>query len=549
MTVLQLVSNTQPTFSPTLPDGQFLWWHHAIIYQIYPRSFQDTNGDGVGDLRGIQQRLPYLQSLGIDAIWITPFYRSPMADFGYDVADYCDIDPIFGTMADFDEMLATAHALGIRVLVDFVPNHSSDQHPWFIESRSSRDNPKRDWYIWRDGKGDGLPPNNWEAFFHGSAWTLDPTTDQYYLHLFLDEQPDLNWRNPELAQAMKQVLHFWLQKGVDGFRLDAITTMMKAADLPDMPPDDPRFQGGLLLRLVDVHNHPDLHPILREFRQIVDSYPNQPILVGETGCADFNELMDFGGREALDEIHLPMNLKTPWFAWDAQVLKQAFTDYYTALSKGAVPSLVLGNHDQGRLTSRYGVEHHRNANMLLLTLWGVPTLYYGDELGMPDGLILPEQRQDPFVGHDDYHGLGRDPGRTPMQWDATAYAGFSTVEPWLPVETTFLSNVAEQEQDPTSTLNFCKRLIELRRTSPSLHRGSVQFLDTTEPFLLAYQREFEGFRHLIIINFAETSCTLDLSNMTDRVELELSSRMDVPTYDTVSSIFIRPYESLLLKLG
>lgn len=552
MTTLRLKASSPVFNANPAPAGDMqTWWQSGIIYEIYPRSFQDSSGDGVGDLRGIQQRLGYLRDLGIDAIWITPFFRSPMADFGYDVSDYCAIDPIFGTMDDFDALLADAHAMGIRVIVDYVPNHTSDQHPWFLESRSSRENPKRDWYIWKDANPDGTPPNNWESFFGGSAWTFDEHTGQYFLHMFLEQQPDLNWRNPQVIDAMSEVLHFWLKKGVDGFRLDAITILIKHDAFPDMPidPDGALYGGDLLLQLVDVHNQPELHPILRRFRAITESYPGDRVLIAETGSADFDELMQFCGS-ALDEVQLPMNLNTMLLPWDARTMRASIRSYYTCLLPGAVPNFVFGNHDQSRFATRFGDQNHRAIHTLLLTLWGVPTLYYGDELGMPDGRILPHQQQDPFTVQYSDFGLGRDPERTPMQWDNTPNAGFTlpTIEPWLPIKTTFLSDVAAQEADPTSTLQFCKRLIQLRRQSSALHAGSIQFVDDDNSELLIYLREFHDERILILVNFGGSLHRVDISALAGHAAPLLSSRMDMPQINAADSISLRPYETLLLRL-
>ncbi|MFN8527388.1 MAG: alpha-amylase family glycosyl hydrolase [Anaerolineae bacterium] len=556
VTTLRLIPSST-VFSPAAPASNGRrWWETGIIYEVYPRSFQDTNGDGVGDLAGIRQRLPYLRDLGVDAIWITPFFRSPMADFGYDVADYCDVDPVFGTMADFDAMLHDAHAMGIRVIVDFVPNHTSSQHPWFLESRSSRDNPKRNWYIWHEGRtddhGNRLPPNNWETFFGGSAWTFDDATGQYYLHMFLEQQPDLNWRTPEVVAAMQDVLHFWLRKGVDGFRLDAITILIKHDEFPDMPDDedDTLYGGDLLLRLVDVHNQPELHPILRGFRAITDSYSGDRVLIAETGAADFEELMEFCGSE-LNEIQLPMNLNTMLLPWSANTMRQSIEAYYAALHPGATPNFVFGNHDKSRFATRYGDENHRAINTMLLTLWGAPTLYYGDELGMPDGRILPEQQKDPFITRYSEFGLGRDPERTPMQWDDSPNGGFCSphAEPWLPMFTRFPSSVAAQETDPTSTLNYCKQLIRLRRQFAALQDGSIRFIDTAEKSdeVLVYLRESHE-RILVAINFGGASRVIDVSALSGHASPLLSSRLDTPQMLSASSVELRPYESLLLSL-
>ena len=525
------------------------WWESAVIYQIYPRSYQDTNGDGVGDLKGIQQRIPYLKDLGVDAIWISPCYRSPMVDFGYDIADYCDIDPLFGTMADFDALLADAHAAGLRVIMDYVPNHTSDQHAWFLESRSSHENPKRDWYMWEDPKPDGSPPNNLTGFFEGSIWEYDEATAQYYLHMFLKEQPDLNWRNPEVVAAMHNVLRFWLDKGVDGFRLDAITVLVKEETLSDIPEESVGVTGAdLLAHLTEIHNHPGLHPVLKGFRSVLNEYSGDRMMIGENYTATFEELIGFYGDQ-LDEIHLPMNLQTLLLPWDAHTMRASLEEYYAVLPAGAIPSLVFGNHDRSRLASRFGAENHRSAHTLLLTLWGVPTLYYGDELGMVDAAILPEQRQDPFVGEAENVGVGRDPERTPMQWDATESAGFcpSDVMPWLPVNTTFTSNVADQENDPASSLAYNQRLLALRHESAALTVGTLRFIDVDADNLLVYLRESDGERLAVVVNFGADTHTVNLDGLGDHAEVRLSSYMDNPTVSE-NSITVRPHESIILRV-
>ena len=359
-----------------------VWWKRGVIYQIYPRSFQDTNGDGIGDLKGITARLDYLTWLGIDAIWISPIYPSPMADFGYDVSDYCNIDPLFGSLDDFDELVTSAHARGIKVILDFVPNHTSDRHPWFLESRSSRTNPKRDWYIWRDGKADGSPPNNWLSQFGGPAWTFDAATGQYYLHSFLREQPDLNWRNPAVREAMYDVLRFWLERGVDGFRVDVIWLLIKDAALRDNPlnpnyrPTEPGIHRVLQLYSSD---QPEIHDVIAEMRAIVDRY-DERVLIGEI-YLPIEKLVAYYGKD-LGGAHLPFNFQLIHAAWRAPVIAKLVTDYEGALPAGGWPNWVLGNHDQPRIAARVGEAQARVAAMLLLTLRGTPTMYYGDELGI-----------------------------------------------------------------------------------------------------------------------------------------------------------------------
>ena len=413
------------------------WWQTGVVYQVYPRSFGDSNSDGVGDLEGIRRHLDYFVWLGVDAIWISPFYRSPMKDFGYDVADYVDVDPLFGDLAAFDRLMADAHARGLRVIVDYVPNHTSDQHAWFVESRSSRSSPRRDWYVWRDPKPDGGPPNNWISVFGGSAWALDAPTGQYYLHSFLAEQPDLDWRNPDVKQAMFDVLRFWLDRGVDGFRIDVAQFIAKDPLYRDNPPHpEPERLAHMgawsrQLHLYDI-GHPDLHAIYREFRALLDSYPGDRVSIGELHDEQVDVWAGFYGQN-LDEIHIPFNFHLLFATWDAARIRTIVDAIEAALPDGAWPNWVLGNHDQRRIASRLGQAQARVAMLLLLTLRGTPTLYYGDELGLPDTELRPDQVRDPW-------GLveptqGRDPGRSPMPWDGTANGGFCApdVEPWLPL--------------------------------------------------------------------------------------------------------------------
>src|SRR3954462_9027466 len=409
------------------------WWQTGVIYQIYPRSFQDSNGDGVGDLRGIIRRLPYLAELGVDAIWISPIFVSPMADFGYDIADYTEIDPLFGTLQDFDALAAAAHQLGLKIILDLVPNHTSDWHPWFLESRSSRANPKRDWFLWRDPAPDGGPPNNWLSCFGGSGWQLDPQTGQYYYHAFLPEQPDLNWRNPEVVDAMLGVLRFWLDRGVDGFRVDVLWHLVKDARFPDTPPN-PAWKAGMdpYQALAPVHttDQPEVHGIIRRMRALFDEYRGRGI-IGEI-YLPVERLVQYYGAD-LSGAHLPFNFQLIAAKWDARHIARLIEEYEAALPRGGWPNWVLGNHDQHRIATRVGRAQARVAAMLLLTLRGTPTLYYGDEIGMQDVPIAPSQVQDPFEKNVPGKGLGRDPERTPMRWDASENAGFTTGEPWLPL--------------------------------------------------------------------------------------------------------------------
>src|SRR5687768_12175018 len=400
-----------------------LWWQRGIVYQVYPRSFMDSNGDGIGDLPGIISRLDYLRWLGVDAVWISPIYPSPMKDFGYDVADYTGVHPMFGTLADFDRLLAAAHARDLKVILDFVPNHSSDQHPWFRESRASRHNPKRDWYVWRDR------PNNWLSCFGGSAWTFDERSGQYYYHAFLPEQPDLNWRNPEVVEAMLGVLRFWLERGVDGFRVDVLWHLIKDKDFQDNPPN-PDWREGMdpynALHPVHTSDRPEVHDIVRGMRRLLDAYPER-VLIGEI-YLPVERLVQYYGAAPSGEMsgaHLPFNFQLLSAPWDARHLARLIAEYERLLPAGAWPNWVLGNHDRPRIASRVGAAQARVAAMLLLTLRGTPTLYYGDELGM-EGVAIPSHlAQDPWERRQPGLGLGRDPSRTPMQWDCSLHAGFT----------------------------------------------------------------------------------------------------------------------------
>ncbi|UXY14645.1 alpha-amylase family glycosyl hydrolase [Chitiniphilus purpureus] len=489
------------------------WWQDGVVYQIYPRSFMDGNNDGVGDLAGIRARLDYLAWLGVDAIWISPIYPSPMSDFGYDVSDYTDIHPLFGSLADFDALLAEAHARRLRVILDFVPNHTSDQHPWFTESRSSRDNPKRDWFIWRDPAPDGGPPNNWLSNFGGSGWEYDAQRDQYYYHAFLKEQPDLNWRNPQVQDAMLDAMRFWLDRGVDGFRIDVIWHLIKDKDFRENPVN-PEYhaQMGEHRRLLATYNtdRPEVHDVIERMRNLLDSYEDR-MMVGEI-YLPVERLVTYygtGGRG----VHLPFNFQLIGMAWDAQLIRTAVDQYEAALPPHGWPNWVLGNHDNHRIASRIGVEQARVAAMLLLTLRGTPTLYYGDEIGMRDVPILPEQVQDPLEKNMPGLGLGRDPERSPMQWDNSLHAGFSLSTPWLPIADDYPQvNVAAAQRDKHSLLHLYRKLILLRDEWPALAVGSYRGFSTSDQ-VFGYLREHDDQRLLVLLNFSAKQQLVDLGSM------------------------------------
>ena len=447
-----------------------VWWRDGVIYQVYPRSFQDTDGDGVGDLPGIARRLDYLVQLGVDAVWVSPIYPSPMADFGYDVADYTGVDKLFGTMADFDALLAGCHTRGLKLILDFVPNHTSDQHPWFVASRSSRTDAKRDWYLWRDAAPGGGVPNNWMSNFGGTAWTLDDATGQYYLHSFLPQQPDLNWRNPAVRAAMYGAMRFWLDKGVDGFRMDVLWLLIKDDQFRDNLPN-PDYHGGSSFWSVLptwTADQPETHEIVRQMRGVLDEYKAR-VLIGEI-YLPVDKLVTYYGGPQLLGAEMPFNFHLIQSDWKADVIAALIRDYEAALPAGAWPNWVMGNHDQHRLATRLGAGQARVAAVLLLTLRGTPTMYYGDELGMPDAVIAPDQVQDPAEKRQPGQGFGRDPERSPMLWDGSANAGFTTGTPWLPlVEGWEGITVAASG----SVLALYKQLLRLRRERVELHAGDV----------------------------------------------------------------------------
>ncbi len=538
-------------------NSEYLWWQTGVIYQIYPRSFRDTTGNGVGDLAGIIEELDYLsETLGVDAIWLSPFYPSPMADFGYDVSDYTDVHPLFGDLATFDDLVAKAHQRDLKIIVDFVPNHSSDQHPWFLESRSSRDNPKRDWYVWADPKPDGSPPNNWLSVFGGPAWEWDEATGQYYLHSFLKEQPDLNWRNPAVKEAMFDVVRFWLERGVDGFRIDVAHYIMKDPQMRDNPPN-PRPEGFLQRPareydyLLHIHDkgHPDVHAVFREFRQLLDSYSaRQPrFSVGEIHIFDWEEWASYYG-ENLDELHMPFNFALLNVPWKAHTVRQVVDSLEATIPPGAWPNYVLGNHDCPRIASRYGRAQARVAAMLLLTLRGTPTLYYGDEIGMTNVSIPPEQRQDPLGLRG--QGSGRDPCRTPMQWSSAPNAGFSapdTPNLWLPLGPDYQEvNVERQLSESTSILNLYRRLLAYRKATPALQWGDYRAVDGVPEDCYVFLRQAEQCL-LVALNFSAQEQRVALPLSGDG-KVVLSTHLDREEKTSLAELTLRGDEGIIVEM-
>jgi alpha-glucosidase len=531
--------------APRTPSAR-PWWEPAVIYQVYPRSFQDSNGDGIGDLPGITERLDYLGWLGVDVVWLSPIFPSPMADFGYDVADYRDVDPIFGTLADLDRLIAEAHGRGLRLVLDFVPNHTSSEHPWFRESRSSRDHPRRDWYLWADPAPGGGPPNNWRSMFGGPGWTLDEATGQYYYHGFLKEQPDLNWRNPEVRAAMLDVLRFWLDRGVDGFRVDVMWLLVKDDRLRDNPPNPelaPRRNAYDELLPVHTADLPETMELVADMRAALDEYGDR-VLIGEIYLPTERLVAYYGGSGGRPAAHLPFNFRLLLLPWEAEAIGAAITEYEAALPAGGWPNWVLGNHDQPRVATRLGPGQARVAAMLLLTLRGTPTLYYGDELGMVDVRIPPELEQDP--ARFDGPSGGRDPERTPMRWDGSLLGGFTTGTPWLPmgldVDTV---NVEAERARPGSMLDLHRRLLALRREEPALAHGDWAPI-AADGDLLAFERSAPGRRLAVALNLGASHLERVLPAVRGRIRL--STGLDREGQRVDGDLGLRPDEGVVIVL-
>mgnify|MGYP001290744269 CR=1 FL=1 len=541
--------------------NQTLWWQQGVIYQIYPRSFQDTNGDGIGDLAGIIDHLDYLTWLGVDAIWLSPVYPSPMVDFGYDIANFTDIDPLFGDLATIDKLVQQAHQRNLKVIMDYVPNHTSDQHPWFLESRASRTNPKRDWYVWKDARPDGSPPNNWLGSWGGSAWEWDATTHQYYLHSYHKTMPDLNWRNPAVKEAMFDVVRFWLDRGVDGLRIDSAQRIMKDPQFRDNPPNpDPKARANVYKSLGDydlqlhIHDraHPDIHAVYRELRQLLDAYSVQSprVALGEIHIFDWPLWATYYGTQ-LDELHMPLNFGLVGTPWKASAVRQVVDAVEAALLPGAWPNYVLSNHDEPRVATRIGPKQARVAIMLLLTLRGTPTLYYSDEIGMHDVEIPPDRILDPWEKSRPGLGLGRDPERTPMQWDATPNAGFCppSIEPWLPIANDYKQvNVAAQRANPRSMLSLTHALLKIRHASPALSIGTYASIPDVPDDCFVYLRQFNEQSYLIALNFSSKEQQIRLLEMgTGRIRL--STHLDRKGMVDLGSFGLREDEGCVVEMG
>ena len=489
------------------------WWQHAVFYEIYPRSFADSNNDGIGDLKGITSKMDYLKDLGVDAIWMTPCYPSPQIDFGYDVSDYENIDPMYGTLKDFDRLEADGQKRGIQIIMDFVMNHSSDQHQWFIDSRSSRTSSHRNWYVWHDGKGPGQPPNNWQSTFGHSAWTLDPKTNQYYYHYFYPEQPDLNWRNPAVEKAMFDVTRWWYDRGVAGFRLDAVDTLFEDPDLRDNPIlpgknkfGDPNMEDKYNVKL------PEVHEVLRDLRKVADQH--NAVLIGETWTKDVSELKQYYGEHS-NELQMPMDFL---FTTVNKVSAPEFRRQIAAVdSAGGWPVYVLSNHDIVRSYNRYGDGQHNDAIAklmagLYLSLRGTPIMYYGEEIGMENNdPKRKEDVKDPIGKIGWPQEKGRDGERTPMQWTSDANAGFTQGTPWLPVPPSYKThNVANEQQDPNSILQFYRHLLALRHQNRALLDGDYVPLNENDPDVLSYLRRYKDQSVLVVLNMSSQARTIDL---------------------------------------
>ena len=495
-----------PVAQRTVDAEGHQWWQHAVFYELYPRSFADSNDDGVGDLNGIAGKLDYLRDLGVDALWITPCFPSPQVDFGYDVADYRNIDPMYGTLQDFDRLLADARRHGIRILLDFVMNHTSDRHPWFMDSRTSRASRHRDWYVWRDGKAAGVPPNNWLALFGHSAWEYDAASGQYYYHFFYPQQPDLNWRNPEVKREMFDTTRWWYQRGVAGFRLDAVDTLFEDPQLRDNPVlpgtnryGDPNMRNEYNQKLAQNKD------ILQELRAQADQYGT--VLIGETNPKDISELKEYYGGGQRPGVQMPMDyLFTNVKSFSAAEYRAQIA---AVENTGGWPVYVISNHDIPRPVSRYGDGRHDDAIAkllagLYLTLRGTPIMYYGEELGMTNtDPTRREEVKDPIGRLGWPQEKGRDGERTPMQWTAGANAGFTRGTPWLPVASSATThNVASELTDPNSVLGFYRRLLKLRHTNRALLDGSYVALNGADPNVLSFAREYRHQAVVVLLNMS-----------------------------------------------
>jgi alpha-glucosidase len=524
------------------------WWRRAVLYQVYPLSFQDTDADGRGDLPGLLARLDHLSELGVDGVWLGPVFRSPMADFGYDIADFENVDAVFGTLADFDRLVAALHERGMRLVLDFVPNHTSDQHPWFVQSRSSRDDPKRDWYVWADPAADGGPPNGWLSRFGGSAWERDEATGQYYYHAFLKEQPDLNWRNPQVRAAIADALRFWMRRGVDGFRIDACAVLAEDRWLREDPPDPEAGEDTPppdRFKRVYTNYRPEVLSWLHELRRAADEFPGR-VLLGEVDGAG-KRVAHFYGKAGKPILHLPLNYRLLEAEWDPKALADAIEEYLPLVPAHGAANWLIGGHDKERIVDTLGLEQARVAAMLEFTLPGTVLLYQGDEIGMP-GLHLPsEQARDPFERLVPDYGLNRDPERAPMQWSPGESAGFTRGTPWLPLaQEDGQRNVQRQRDDTRSMLALYRRLIALRNEDGVLAEGRYRTQFCSDD-VLAYERSDGKRRLLVLLNLGGTGRTVVLARHV-RARLVLSTHLDRHDGTVDAEVHLRGNEGLVLSL-
>jgi len=521
-------------------------WGARVVYQIYPRSFNDSNGDGIGDINGITEKLDYLKDLGISALWLSSIYCSPMNDFGYDISDYYQIDPLFGNLNDFDNLLKQAHKHNIKILMDFVPNHTSVDHEWFKKSRSSKQNSKRDWYIWKKPKPNGGTPNNWLSQFGGSAWKFDEKTGEYYLHSFDVSQPDLNWRNPEVVEEITKMMRFWLKRGVDGFRVDVAYQLFKDPFFRDEP-DNPEYkidknsQYNSLLHIYTVAL-PETLEMLKKLHDVIDEYEDRFMV-----CEIYTFL-----KETVNLYHIvdrqsfaPFNFSFLSLPWIAQNHKRFIDEFDEMIGDNYFPTYVLGSHDFPRIVSKLGENQARTAALLQLTLRGIPFIYYGEELGMKNRDIPKEKVKDPIALHTPGTGFGRDPVRTPMQWDDSEYAGFSDAEPWLPLETEYRKrNVQTEKQNKTSFLNLYKSILKLRNTKTSLSNGKYIKYFCKNPDIFGYFRRNKLEETFILANFSKEAQETELPN--SNWNILLSTGLDRVEKIEKSTLTLRPFEAVIL---
>jgi len=518
------------------------WWKHAVIYHIYPKSFKDGNNDGFGDILGVIAKLDYLANLGVDAIWLSPVYSSPMVDAGYDIADYKNIDKEYGTMEDFRRLMDEAHKRGIRVIMDLVLNHTSDQHPWFIESKSSADNPKRNWYIWRP------TPNNWKTNFGKKAWQYDETTNEYYCHSFFKEQPDLNWRNPEVKEAMFDIMRYWLDMGVDGFRLDVINLLFKDKDFRD---NKFRFFGK---SEVYNRNQPEMYDLLRDFRKLLDSYPDKTS-VGEIYTPPPGNpalAASFLGNGS-DMLHLVFDFSLVFSFWKASSYCRIINRFYKKIPAMGWPCFFLSNHDIGRSLNRMGWTFHKYEKaklhaILHLTLKGTPFIYYGEEIGM-ENVSIPKEHIKDLYGKLLYPFFkGRDHSRTPMQWDSSKNAGFSEQTPWLPISGSYKTiNVEAEEKDVNSVLSVYKKLMALRKENNVLQSGNIHFVNKGKNNILIYSRRIEMEEIIIVLNFSNKKNMANIGAVGETSKVIFSTHQGTKIEE--NKIMLQPFEGVIVKKG